>query len=103
MVSCVARMVVLGDGMPTHWEKALRRNGQLAVDIILAVQKWHIDGENVPDARDEPVVPIVEEAEQRQADNENAHDNEQEGGAEYNGDSGNEQTQDSEATAVEQD
>jgi len=65
LVSCVARMLVLGEGMPAHWEKALRRNGQLAVDIILCVQKWHFEPENVPDAREESVVPIVEEAENK--------------------------------------
>lgn len=66
LVSCVARMLVLGhDGMPAHWEKALRKNGQLAVDIIMCVQKWHFEPENVPDAREESVVPIVEEAEHK--------------------------------------
>ncbi|TKA64191.1 hypothetical protein B0A55_10419 [Friedmanniomyces simplex] len=65
LVQCVARMLVLGDGMPEHWERALRRNGQLAVDLILCVQKWHFDPENVPDAREESVAPIVEEAEQK--------------------------------------
>ena len=65
LVQCVARMLVLGDGMPAHWERALRNNGQLSVDIILCVQKWHIEEENVPDAREEPVAPIVEEAEQK--------------------------------------
>ncbi|KAK5703084.1 hypothetical protein LTR97_004031 [Elasticomyces elasticus] len=65
LVQCVARMLVFQDGMPQHWEKALRRNGQLAVDLILCVQKWHFDPENVPDAREESVAPIVEEAEQK--------------------------------------
>ncbi|KAK0269097.1 hypothetical protein LTR35_015006 [Friedmanniomyces endolithicus] len=65
LVQCVARMLVLGDGMPEHWEKALRKNGQLAVDLILCVQKWHFDPGNVPDAREESVAPIVEEAEQK--------------------------------------
>lgn len=65
LVACVARMLVLGEGMPVHWEKALRRDGQLAVDVILCVQKWHFEPENVPDARQESVVPIMEEAEQK--------------------------------------
>ena len=65
LVQCVARMLVLGEGMPEHWERALRRNGQLAVDLILCVQKWHFEPENVPDPRDESVAPIVEEAEQK--------------------------------------
>ena len=65
LVSCIARMLVLGEGMPQHWEKALRKNGQLAVDVILCVQKWHFEPENVPDAREESVVPIVGEAEHK--------------------------------------
>jgi len=66
LVSCVARMLLLeGEGMPAHWEKALRKNGQLAVDIILTVQKWHFEPQNVPDAREESVVPIYEEAAQK--------------------------------------
>ncbi|WPG98843.1 Hypothetical protein R9X50_00164100 [Acrodontium crateriforme] len=65
LVACAARMLVLGDGMPVHWEKALRRDGQLAVDVILCVQKWHFEPDNVPDARVESVIPIMEEAEQK--------------------------------------
>ncbi|KAI7510062.1 hypothetical protein KC347_g4680 [Hortaea werneckii] len=67
LVSCVAQMLVLAppDGgeagkMPEHWEKALRRNGQLAVDIILCVQKWPFEAQSVPDAREESVVPLFE-------------------------------------------
>lgn len=63
MVSCIARFLVLGDGIPQHWDKALRKNGQLAVDIILSVQKWKIDVERVPDAREDSVIPIVDDAE----------------------------------------
>ncbi|KAK5109256.1 hypothetical protein LTR62_007238 [Meristemomyces frigidus] len=65
LVQCVARMLVLGDGMPAHWERALRNNGQLSVDIILTVQKWHFEPENVPDAREQSVEPIMEEAMER--------------------------------------
>ena len=65
LVQCVARMLVTGQGVPQHWENALRKNGQLAVDIILCVQKWHFDPENVPDARAESVKPIAEEAESK--------------------------------------
>jgi hypothetical protein len=65
LVSCVAKMLVIGDGMPQHWENALRKNGQLAVDLILCVQKWHMDTESIPDAREESVVPIMENMEQR--------------------------------------
>ena len=63
LVSSVARYLVLGEGMPAHWDKALRKNGQLAVDIILAVQRWKIEEERVPDARQESVIPIVEDTE----------------------------------------
>lgn len=64
LVESIARMMVLGQGLPSHWDKALRKNGQLAVDIILAVQGWHIEEDRVPDARREgSVMPIVESAE----------------------------------------
>ena len=63
LVSCVARMLVVGDSMPAHWENALRKNGQLAVDIIMCVQKWHIDPEGVPDTRDGSMSEIVDEVE----------------------------------------
>jgi hypothetical protein len=54
LVHAVARMMVIEKGMPAHWDKALRKNGQLAVDIIRAIQDWRLDEEAVPDARDEP-------------------------------------------------
>lgn len=63
LVSCVARMLIVGDSMPSHWEKALRKNGQLAVDIIMCVQKWHIEPENVPDSRHGSMASVVDEAE----------------------------------------
>ena len=63
LVSCVARMLVVGDNMPSHWEKALRKNGQLAVDIIMCVQKWHIEPESVPDTRHGSMASVVDEAE----------------------------------------
>jgi len=65
LVSCVARMLVLGEGVPQHWEHALKKNGQLAVDIILATQKWHIDADGVPDPRTESVVPIADAAQDK--------------------------------------
>src|ERR1700759_4918981 len=40
LISSVARMLVVGDSMPAHWDRALIRNGQLAVDLIRAVQLW---------------------------------------------------------------
>ena len=52
MVGSVARYLTLGDKMPAHWEKALKRNGKLAVDIIRSIQEWHLEGRSVPDVRD---------------------------------------------------
>lgn len=52
MVSSVARYLTLADSMPLHWERALKKNGQLAVDIIRSIQEWHLEGRSVPDARD---------------------------------------------------
>ncbi|KAL5121445.1 hypothetical protein ACEQ8H_000516 [Pleosporales sp. CAS-2024a] len=54
VVHAVARFMVIEKGMPSHWDKALRKNGQLAVDIIRAIQDWRLDAHVVPDARDEP-------------------------------------------------
>jgi hypothetical protein len=54
LVHAVARMMVIEKGIPAHWDKALRKNGQLAVDIIKAIQDWRLDEEVVPDAREEP-------------------------------------------------
>lgn len=65
LVSCVARMLVLGQGVPQHWENALRKNGQLAVDIIMCVQKWHFEPEQVPDAREKAVEGFAQEAENK--------------------------------------
>lgn len=52
MVGSVARYLTLNDAIPTHWEQALKRNGQLAVDIIRSIQRWHLEGDSVPDARE---------------------------------------------------
>jgi hypothetical protein len=54
LVHAVARFMVIEKGIPAHWDKALRKNGQLAVDIIRAIQDWRLDDEVVPDSRDEP-------------------------------------------------
>lgn len=56
MVSSVARFLTLSDSIPAHWDRALRKNGQLAVDIIRAIQEWHLEGRSVPDARDGSVM-----------------------------------------------
>ncbi|PSK45231.1 hypothetical protein B9Z65_2371 [Elsinoe australis] len=60
LVGAVARDLVLREGLPAHWDKALRKNGQLAVDIILAVQKWKIEPDNVPDPRAGNADPSIE-------------------------------------------
>ena len=52
MVNSIARYLALGDKIPNHWNKALRKNGQLAVDIIRSIQEWHLEGRTVPDPRD---------------------------------------------------
>ncbi|CAI6329185.1 unnamed protein product [Periconia digitata] len=54
LVHSVARLMVLEKGIPPHWDKALRKNGQLAVDIIKAIQDWRLSEEVVPDSRDDP-------------------------------------------------
>lgn len=76
LIQSMARFFVLGEGMPPVWDKALRKNGQLAVDIIMAVQKWKIEKESVPDPRADSVVPIMEESD-RQVDAKKEEEGEQ--------------------------
>jgi hypothetical protein len=52
MVSSIARQLTTGDKIPAHWASALKRNGQLAVDIIRAIQQWNIEEQSIPDIRD---------------------------------------------------
>ena len=52
MVGAVARYLTLGESIPKHWAAALARNGPLAVDIIRAIQEWHLEGRSVPDVRE---------------------------------------------------
>ena len=52
MVSSIARQLTTGDKIPAHWASALKRNGQLAVDIIRSIQQWHIEERSIPDVRD---------------------------------------------------
>jgi hypothetical protein len=52
MVSSIARQLTTSDKIPAHWAGALQRNGQLGVDIIRAIQQWHIEERSIPDARD---------------------------------------------------
>lgn len=75
LVSLVARMLLLDERMPEHWEKALRHNGQLAVDVIMCVQRWKFEPEKIPDARAESVVPIVEGLEEKVGVKEEDEDN----------------------------
>ena len=56
MVGAVARFLALGEQIPKHWNNALRRNGELAVDIIRAIQEWHLEGRSVPDVRDKDMA-----------------------------------------------
>ncbi|KAL8780194.1 MAG: hypothetical protein Q9213_006592 [Squamulea squamosa] len=55
MVGSVARYLTLADSIPEHWAKALKKNGQLSVDIIRSIQQWHLEARQVPDARDASV------------------------------------------------
>nr|OQO24781.1 hypothetical protein B0A51_09406 [Rachicladosporium sp. CCFEE 5018] len=75
----------------------------------IGMQKWKLDGESVPDAREEPVLPIVEEAEQkaeikkeeREGEDEEKHNGET---SDYQTDAGQEQTEGEETeTAIEED
>ncbi|KAF9701582.1 hypothetical protein EKO04_000163 [Ascochyta lentis] len=73
LVHSIARMMVLEKGLPAHWDKALRKNGQLAVDIICAIQDWRLDEDVVPDARDDPaegedLIDVDEEIKQNDAE-----------------------------------
>lgn len=68
LISSVARnLVTSNSGMPPQWDKALRKNGQLAVDIIIAMQKWNLEKESIPDPRQDSVKPILEDSEQARA------------------------------------
>jgi len=81
LVGSIARMLVLGDSMPAHWDKALKKNGQLAVDLIRAVQSWKLDPESIPDTREEPgeeekeMVREVERQEEEQGGMANGTEN----------------------------
>lgn len=55
MVGAIAKQLTTADKIPSHWASALGRNGQLAVDIIRAIQQWHIEEKTIPDARDPSV------------------------------------------------
>jgi hypothetical protein len=78
LISSVARnLVTSASGMPPQWDKALRKNGQLAVDIIIAMQKWNLEKESIPDPRQDSVKPILEDAEQARAQKKDGQDDEE--------------------------
>lgn len=52
LVGSVARFLTLSESIPKHWDNALRKNGQLAVDIIRSIQEWHLESRAVPDPRE---------------------------------------------------
>jgi len=52
MVSSIARQLTTSDKIPAHWASALKRNGQLGVDIIRSIQQWHIEERSIPDVRE---------------------------------------------------
>lgn len=90
LIGSIARMLVLGEGMAPQWDKALRKNGQLAVDIMLVMQKWGLDKDAIPDPRQDSVVPIMEDAQQAK---DAKNDNEGEGSEEQQSEDGEEQQQ----------
>jgi hypothetical protein len=76
LISSVARNLVTSEaGMPPQWDKALRKNGQLAVDIIIAMQKWNLEKESIPDPRQDSVKPILEDSEQARAQKKDSQQN----------------------------
>lgn len=80
LVHSVARLMVLEKGIPAHWDKALRKNGQLAVDIIRAIQDWRLEEDIVPDSRDDPaegeeLIDVEAEMDAANAENENEKEN----------------------------
>lgn len=97
LISSVARNLVTSEsGMPPQWDKALRKNGQLAVDIIIAMQKWNLEKESIPDARQDPVKPILEDSEQAKAQkNDDQQDEDQ--SSEQNGEENDDENDGSEA------
>ncbi|KAJ4378765.1 hypothetical protein N0V86_005637 [Didymella sp. IMI 355093] len=96
LVHSIARMMVLEKGLPAHWDKALRKNGQLAVDVICAIQDWRLDEEVVPDARDDPaegedLIDVEEEIKQNDAELEQNADIEDNASESVDGPEGEEQ------------
>lgn len=52
IVGAVARQLTLAETIPAWWANALKKNGELAVDIIRAIQEWHLESRSVPDVRE---------------------------------------------------
>jgi hypothetical protein len=102
LVHAVARMMVIEKGIPAHWDKALRKNGQLAVDIIKAIQDWRLEEEIVPDAREEPAEAedLVDVEEETQRLDQEAEQEIEGNDAREDGERG-EEADDSEDTVVE--
>ncbi|KAG9675888.1 hypothetical protein KCU81_g7921, partial [Aureobasidium melanogenum] len=97
LISSVARNLVTSEsGMPPQWDKALRKNGQLAVDIIIAMQKWNLEKESIPDARQDPVKPILEDSEQAKAQKNDGQQDEDQS-SEQNGEENDDENDGSEA------
>jgi hypothetical protein len=97
-------MMVLEKGLPAHWDKALRKNGQLAVDVICAIQDWRLDEEVVPDARDDPaegedLIDVEEEIKQNDAELEQNADIEDNASESVDGPEGEEQEAEGEEKA----
>ncbi|KAI5197688.1 hypothetical protein E4T38_07876 [Aureobasidium subglaciale] len=87
LISSVARNLVTSEsGMPPQWDKALRKNGQLAVDIIIAMQKWNLEKESIPDPRQDSVKPILEDSEQARAEKKEGKQDEDQNSEENNDD-----------------
>jgi len=91
LISSVARNLVTSEsGMPPQWDKALRKNGQLAVDIIIAMQKWNLEKESIPDPRQDSVKPILEDSEQARAQKKDGQQNNEDQSNEQDGEENNE-------------
>lgn len=94
LISSVARNLVTSEsGMPPQWDKALRKNGQLAVDIIIAMQKWNLEKESIPDPRQDSVKPILEESEQAKAQKKDGQQNDEDQSSEQGGEENDDETE----------
>ncbi|CAD0090382.1 unnamed protein product, partial [Aureobasidium mustum] len=98
LISAVARNLVTSEsGMPPQWDKALRKNGQLAVDIIIAMQKWNLEKDSIPDARQDPVKPILEDSEQAKAQKKDGQQDDEDQSNEQNGEENDDENDEGEA------